>query len=57
MAPSSDDTPLTPDEIEQRQSAVPDDEAQDSELPDEPLDPDQIEQRQEVGWEDDDRPA
>ena len=58
MTPPSD-APLTPDEIEQRQPAVPEDDDQvDTDLPAEPLDPDELEQRQEVGWdEDDQRPA
>ncbi len=57
MTPPSD-TPLTPDEIEQRQSAAPDDEVEETDVPDRPLDPDEVEQRQEVGWdEDDERPA
>lgn len=46
--------PLTPDEIEQRQSALPDDEDDVTEEPDRPLTPDEIEQRQSVGWDDED---
>ena len=53
---ASQDEPLTPDEIEQRQSVDPDDVDETDEV-DEPLDPDQIEQRQEVGWDEDDRPV
>ena len=57
MTPPSD-APLTPDEIEQRQSVAPDDEAGATDLPERPLDPDELEQRQEVGWdEDDERPS
>lgn len=49
--------PLTPDEIEQRQSAVPEDEDDLTEEPDGPLTPDEIEQRQSVGWDDEDQPV
>lgn len=50
---------LTPDEIEQRQSAVPEDEDASTyhDTTDRPLDPDEIEQRQEVGWDDEDQPV
>lgn len=50
MAP---DDALTPDEIEQRRSAIPDEEEPDELVTDDrPLTPDEIEQRQEVGWDD-----
>lgn len=50
---------LTPDEIEQRQSAVPEDEDAPTydDGSDRPLTPDEIEQRQEVGWDDEDQPV
>lgn len=52
------DDALTPDEIEQRQSALPEDEERDALYEvDEPLTPDEIEQRIEVGFDDDDQPV
>lgn len=55
MAPS--DAP-TPDEIEQRQPATPEDEGDELDVTDDrPLTPDEIEQRQEVGWDDDEYEA
>ena len=54
MSPSE---PLSPDEIEQRQSAVPDDEAAELYDADRPLTPDEIEQRLEAGFDDEDQPV
>lgn len=47
---------LSPDEIEQRQSATPDDDGDDLDHVQEPLTPDEIEQRMTVGWDDEDQP-
>ena len=48
--------PLSPDEIEQRQSATPVDDVDDLDDVREPLTPDEIEQRQVAGWDDEDQP-